>query len=116
MLCEESNAEEMIWEAGASFDPTLFHGLIPALRSQLELGLKLATLIEQQIPSHEWSSHLPKIWPKILEKRASAASRLGSSYFRKGIEKLFQIELLSRSQSTQFGALLDLFRTQLHAR
>ncbi len=111
-------AEEIVWEGGDTppIDPASFHGLIPALRSQMHLGLKLASLIEAKIPSDEWSTYLPKIWPKTLEKRASQAARLGTRYFRKGIDKLFDIELLSRSQSTQYAALLDLLRVTLHAR
>jgi len=108
----------VIWEGGQfpQIDSSSFHGLIPALRSQLHLGLSLATLIEEQCPSNQWSRFLPKIWPKTLEKRSSQAARLGSVYFQKGLEKLFEIELLSRSTSTQYRAMLDLFRAQIHAR
>jgi DNA polymerase-3 subunit delta len=111
-------AEDVIWEGGQFpvVDSTAFHGLIPALRGQLHLGLSLATLIEEQCPSDQWSRFLPKLWPKTLEKRSSQAARLGAPYFRKGLEQLFSIELLSRSNSTQYRALLDLFRAQIHAR
>ncbi len=111
-------AEEVIWEGGEfpPLDSASFHGMIPSLRSQLHLGLSLATLIEEKVPSTEWSRYLPKLWPKTLEKRSSQSARLGSHYFRKGLEKLFEIELLSRSQSTQYRALLDLFRAAIHVR
>lgn len=108
-------AEEVVWE-GAPFpelEEAAFHGLVPILRSQLQLGLKIATLIESQTSSSEWSAHLPKVWPKTLEKRTSQAARLGSNYFRKGIHALFEIELLSRGSSTQLDALLSLFRSNL---
>lgn len=111
-------AEEVIWE-GSDFptiDSTTFHGLMPALRSQLHLGLTLATLIEEKCPADQWSRYLPKLWPKTLEKRSSHAARLGISFFRKGLQKLFEIELLSRTNSTQYRALLDLFRAHLYAR
>lgn len=101
-------AEEVIWE-GKEFSSFEFHALIPALRNQLHLGLCLSTLIEERRPSDEWGQFLPKLWPKTLEKRSSQAARLGSRYFRKGLEKLFEIELMSRSNSTQYEALLDLF-------
>lgn len=113
-------AEEMVWEKGDFQlpDTNAFHGLVPALRSQLHLGLTLATLIEKNVPHEKWNSHLPKLWPKTLEKRSSQAARLGTSFFQKGLEKLFEIELLSRTHSTQYRALLDLFRANLlsHAR
>lgn len=111
-------AEDVIWEGGEfpQIDQTAFHGLLPALRNQLHLGLTLATLIQQQCPSDQWNRYLPKLWPKTLEKRSSQAARLGSAYFQKGLEKLFEVELLSRTQSTQYRALLDLFRAQIHVR
>jgi DNA polymerase-3 subunit delta len=105
-------AEDVVWEGGEfpSLDSTTFHALVPALRGQLHLGLTLATLIESKCPSSEWNQFLPKLWPKILEKRSSQAARLGSSHFQKGLDKLFEIELLSRTKSTHYRALLDLFR------
>lgn len=108
-------AEEIIWEGSPNLtlDESTFHGLVPILRSQLQLGLKIATLIESQTSSEMWSAHLPKVWPKTLEKRTSQAARLGSNYFRKGIHALFEMELLSRGSSTQYGALLSLFRSNL---
>ena len=111
-------AEAVIWERGefSLIDAAAFHGLIPALRGQLHLGLTLSTLITEQRPSDQWSKYLPKLWPKTLEKRSSQAAKLGAPYFRKGLEKLFDIELLSRSHSTQYRALLDLFKAELHAR
>jgi DNA polymerase-3 subunit delta len=111
-------AEEVIWDGGEfpAIDSTSFHSLIPALRNQLHLGLTLATLIEGKTPSGDWGRYLPKLWPKTLEKRSSQSARLGSSFFRKGLDKLFEIELLSRSNSTQYRALLDLFRAQIHVR
>lgn len=111
-------AEDVVWEGGEfpSVDSTAFHGLIPALRNQLHLGLTLAILIEEKCPAEEWASYLPKLWPKTLEKRSSQAARLGASFFRKGLEKLFDLELTSRSNSTQYRALLDLFRAQLYVR
>lgn len=108
-------AEEIIWENG-DIPAVEFHGLVPALRSQLHLGLTLATLIETKCPADQWSAFLPKIWPKTLEKRSSQAARYGSAYFKKGQEALYEIELLSRSSSTQYRALLDLFRMKMHAR
>lgn len=110
-------AEEIVWEgAHPPFDPATFHGLVPALRSQLQTGLKLASLLASQTPREEWSAYLPRLWPKLLEKRSAQASRLGSGYFKNGLDLLFQIELLSRTGSTREEALLDLFRMSLHHR
>jgi DNA polymerase-3 subunit delta len=107
-------AEEIIWERSAILvEEAQFHGIVPLLRSQLELGRKIAWLIQSKTPSEEWSAHLPKIWPKTLEKRTSQAARLGSEYFQKGLDALFNMELSSRGSSTQYEALLSLFRSQL---
>lgn len=113
-----SQAEEIVWEGAECpiIDSAGFHGLIPALRSQLHIGLCLATLIEEKRPSEEWSRYLPKLWPKTLEKRASQAARLSPTYFRERLEKLFEIELLSRSNSTQYTALLASFQAAGHGR
>jgi DNA polymerase-3 subunit delta len=106
-------AEGIVWEGTSALDPNAFHGLVPALRSQLSLGMKIASLIEDQTPMGEWAAHLPKIWPKTLEKRKEQAAQKGVSFFKKGLDLLFKIELLSRTGSTQVGALLDLFRSSM---
>ena len=107
-------AEEIVWEkASPSLEAASFHALVPAIRSQLLLGKKLTFLIDANCPRAEWSAYLPKIWPKTLEKRASQAAGLGSAYFRKALDLLFEIELLSRSGQTHETALLDLFRSSL---
>lgn len=106
-------AEEVVWGEGKlPPDPNLFHALLPALRSQLQLGAKIASLS----PREEWSQYLPKVWPKTLEKRRRSVERLGAAYFQKGLRLLFEVELLSRTGSNQFAPLLDLFRMSLHAR
>lgn len=109
-------AEELIWEGRelGPMDDTTFHGLIPALRSQLQLGLKIASLLEQNAPRDEWAGVLPKVFPKTLEKRTPQAAKLGSSYFQRGLQTLFDIELKSRTGSQQHGALLDFFRAKIH--
>lgn len=107
-------AEEIVWERkGELLDGDLFFGLMPALRFQLQLGLKIASLMEEGIPSEKWASYLPRIWPRTLEKRREQVAQLGTSYFAKGLDFLFRVELLSRTGSNQTGALLDLFRASL---
>jgi len=111
-------AEGIVWEGetGAS-DPSSFHGLIPALRSQLQTGLKLFDLVSSGRPREEWASFLPRLWPKLMEKRTAQAAKLGRRYFKTGLELLFEIELLSRSGSSSEEALLDYFKISMcHAR
>ncbi|MES2274060.1 MAG: hypothetical protein V4487_07700 [Chlamydiota bacterium] len=107
-------AEEVVWGDGAKGDPTAidaasFTPLISALRGQLRTGLAIASLMQERVPADQWGQYLPKIFQKTLEKRSSQAAKFGAAYFRKGLEILFDIELLSRSSSSQYGALFDLF-------
>jgi hypothetical protein len=95
-------------------DPAAFHSIIPSLRSQLEMGLKISELLAADTPRGEWAAFLPRAWPKMLEKRSAQAMKLGRSFFKNGLDLLFQIELLSRTGAGREGALLDLFRMRLH--
>lgn len=107
-------AEQIVWEGmiGGS-DP---YALFPLIRSQLEMGLKIATLIEEARPKEEWSRHLPKVYPRLLEKRTPQAARLGRSYFIEGLKTLFDLELLSRSGSESPHSLLTLLQAKLGRR
>ena len=106
-------AEELIWEGGNHSAADSFYALLPALRSQLQMGLKITSLQSSGTLREKWSEYLPKLWPKILEKRSSQAVKLGPLYFHKGLELLFEVERLSRTGSTQEEALFDLFRITL---
>ena len=70
--------------------------------------------MDEKVPFEEW--HLPKIWPRTLEKRKAQVAQKGTDCFRKGLDLLFRIELLSRTGSNQLGALLDLFQASYIAR
>lgn len=112
-------ADDLIWErvfrANESelSDPSFFHGLLASLRQQLIVGVKMCALREAGTPFVEWRSHFPKIWPKALEKKAEISGKLSGAYFHKGLELLFQVELLSKSSSLPTDALLDYFRIKL---
>ena len=114
--------EEVVWKIAEGFvwdrkmqeiEATSFHALLPSFRSELQVGLKICDLIEHQIPKEKWGAFLPRLWPKLLEKRTSQAEKLGRDYFRKGLDFLFEIELLSRSGTSREEALLDLFQYSL---
>ena len=111
-------AEKMVWERAfeaADFDPGDFQGLLSCLRTQMQLGLKIADLKHRSIaPSKE---HFPNVWPRVLEKRIQQVDLLGASFFQKGLETLFQLELLSRSGSLPLKTALDLLccKWRVHA-
>lgn len=106
-------AEDIVWNGDSFFDPSMFPAILFSVRSQLQIGMKITSLLEEGVAFHEWSVYLPKIWPKTLEKRRDQAARKGGAYFQKGLEMVYQIESLSRSGSSQTEALFDLLRTSL---
>lgn len=113
-------SEEMVWQShfqkplpsSQPIDASFFHALCPTLRSQLQTGLQITSLLDQKASLNQISESLPRIWPKALEKKVSLSRRQGSAFFRKGLEHLFEIELASRNNITSYAALLDLFRAK----
>lgn len=108
-------AEKVVWEKRGTLEEAHFHELIPALRAQLQIGLKISHLLRENAPQEEWSAFLPRVFPKTIEKRMGEAGRLGARYFTVGLKTLFEIEVASRSGSSHLGALLDFFHCTLCA-
>ncbi len=108
-------AEELIWEGRTlqPLDASNVHAILSLLRTQLQMGMKISELLHNRATREEWSAALPKVFAKTLEKRTSMAARLGRTYFAKGLEALFELELASRSSSADPVALLDRFRAKL---
>lgn len=103
-------AEELVFEQKIPVSSEFgFSAMVAPIRSQLQLGKKMAELIASNIPFSEWNSYLPKIFPKTLEKRALQVRKLGASYFDKALIHLFSLELLSRHGQSHEEALLTLF-------
>lgn len=110
-------AEEIIWgERKVSFDCmdiTFFHGLVAALRFQLQMGLKLASIIEKGKKVDDFSSSFPRMNPKILNFRKEVAKIRGVKFFEKGLVSLFEIDLLSKSNFSMPNVLIDLFISKI---
>ncbi|HLB53005.1 MAG TPA: hypothetical protein VJK48_04785 [Chlamydiales bacterium] len=107
-------AEEIVWEKRVPLDvPFPFSALIAPLRNQLHMGRMILSLLSSSVPPEEWSTYLPKMWPKLLEKRTFQAQSLGVNYFEKGLRLLFDLELLARSGQGHEEALLFLFGSSL---
>ena len=114
-------SEEMVWQShfqsplpcSQPVDAGFFHALCSSLHSQLQAGLQIASLLEQKASLGKISEYLPRIRPKALEKKIFLCRRLGSAFFQKGVEYLFEIELASRNNITSYMALLDLFRAKI---
>jgi DNA polymerase-3 subunit delta len=98
-------AEAMVWERQPAPTGSDLYGLIPALRWNLQVGVSLYTA----------GSPAPKMAPKKLEQRRSQAAQLGLPFFQRGLDALFELELLSRSASIASDAALDLFQLKVNS-
>lgn len=112
-------AESVVWDKGFPVaqadlqEASFFHGLLGGLRQQLSIGMKMHQLMASHTPLSEWGPYFPKMWGKAIEKKADRARELGAAHFRKGLDNLFEIELLAKSSSVPTEALLDSFRLKL---
>lgn len=112
-------AEDLVWgrifraDAADMREPSFFYGLLASLRQQLMLGIKMLDLCQCKVPLAEWPSRFPKMWPKTIEKKAQIAQRFGIDYFRAGLDRLFDIELLAKNCAVPLDALFDFFRIWL---
>lgn len=104
-------AEKIVWEKERPDFKDLeiadFYKLIGAVRYQLQIGCKLAS------GSLE---NFSKMAPKLFFTRQKQARELGDFFFKEGLEKLFEIELISKNNVTSFLALMDLFIAKLSIR
>lgn len=112
-------ADDLVWakifraNATDMRDASFFYGLVASLRQQLMLGIKMHDLSHRNVPFSEWPSNFPKMWPKTLEKKSQIAKRYGFAYFRSGLDRLFDIELLAKNSAVPLDALFDLFRLRM---
>ena len=106
-------AEELVWhrrlQASDEWDAPFFHSLIAALRYQLQLGLKIAAFAESGKPFKDVEKHFVKIHPKSFARKREIAEKLGTGYFKKGLNNLLAIDLLSKNSAVSLPALLTLF-------
>jgi len=109
-------AEEIVWEKinfdNIYIDATFFHMFIAALRYQLQLGYKLASLIENK-KNQDLNLYFPKIYPRVLEKKKEIASLYKTVFYKKALNELFEIDLLSKTINFNYSYLLDLLKTKL---
>jgi len=109
-------AEDIVWEKvnfdNLNIDATYFHLLISAIRYQLQLGYKIAALIENN-QTKEISAYFPKIFPRALEKKQEIAALRKTFFYKKGLKILFEIDLLSKTMNMSFSNLLDILKTKI---
>jgi DNA polymerase-3 subunit delta len=106
-------AEAIVWkenpmETMGKIDLTLLFPLIFQMRSQLQNGLMIATLLERGA-AHEGISHyLPAVKSAALDRMLPIVKKRRSVYFRRALDSLFEMELMAKNSSFEPDLLLDL--------
>jgi DNA polymerase III subunit delta len=106
-------AEALIWDP-ASFRPVPIEEisdllpLIGQIRYQLQTGCKIADLIKRQASLAEMQKEVPYLKEKYLQR-----VKLNPTFFKKGMELLFNLELACKSASVPPALLWDLFKARL---
>jgi DNA polymerase III delta subunit len=102
-------ADELAWENKLIDDQAEPAALVPLLRQQYQMGLKIALCSSLK----EAGAIFPRLFPKTLERRFSQSKRLGAPYFQRALDRLFLLELSLRSLPHNPHLLLDEFRCHL---
>lgn len=103
-------ADAIIWDnkmvADELDDSTLF-GLIGQMRYYLEKGLVIASLVEKGKSLQEVAEEHSEISHSLLEKYAAKPKK--SSFFKKGLILLFQLELSAKNSVAEPQLLFTIF-------
>ncbi len=94
-------------------DLSLLLPLISQLRAQFQQGLALSSLIERGVPYSEISQHVPQIKPAALDKILPHAKVRKSAYFKRALNLLFEMELMTKNSSLEPSVILDLFLSKI---
>ncbi len=109
-------AQEIVWGKidfdSFSIDATYFHLLISAIRYQLQLGYKMASILSRDKKT-DLSSYFPKTYPRVLEKQKQIVSQKTAFFYKETIKFLFEIDLLSKTTNMNLSNLLDILKTKL---
>ncbi|MEN9344471.1 MAG: hypothetical protein RLZZ453_1258 [Chlamydiota bacterium] len=82
--------------------------LLSLLKTQLQQALIIAHSLERRIPPH-----LPGVKPFVIDKLLSKVGKIPSLIFRKKLNAVFEIELLSKNSGLESQFLLDLLSFKL---
>lgn len=96
-----------------NIDLSLLLPLISQLRTQFQQGLSLSSLIERGVSHGEISHHVPQIKPAALDKILPHARARKSAYFKRALNLLFEMELMTKNSSLEPSLILDLFLSKL---
>ncbi len=112
-------AEKIVWDRAASLGEKLsdlgfLFPFLGQLRYHLQLGYRLAELIEQKATPGDIKHHFPTQRPQQLEKFSLQAKVRKPLFFRRGLEALYQLEFASKSSPLDIGVLFDVFQAKLY--
>lgn len=96
-----------------NIDLSLLLPLISQLRTQFQHGLSLSILMERGVPHVEIAQHVPHIKPVALDKILPYVKSRKSSYFKRALNLLFEMELMTKNSAFDASLILDLFVSKL---
>lgn len=111
-------AEAIVWREGwpkieEGFDLSGLLPLMAQVRTQLQHGLSLTILLEKRTPSGEIAHYFPSVKPAALDKMLLACKSRQSSFFKRALDLLFDVELMAKNSSFDPTLILDLFQTKI---
>ncbi len=113
-------AEALVWKHPVSLhdklsDLSFVFPFLGQIRYHLQLGARLADLLERDVAVVDLQHHLPSLRPQQLDKFAPIAAQRKSSFFLQGLIKLYEFELLAKSVPLDLGAAFDLFQGKIYS-
>jgi len=88
-------------------------GLLPQIRYQLQLGMKMAEAVERGASLQEIQTQFPTVRAQALEHHLFQVRRRKTVFFMKALNLLFEIELLAKNSSFSPSMIWDVFNAKL---
>lgn len=103
-------ADDIVWNnkmITEELEDTVLFGLIGQIRYYLEKGFVIASLVEKGNSLQEIAEQNPDISSSLLEKYGAKPKK--SSFFKKGLKLLFQLELSAKNSVAEPQVLFTIF-------
>lgn len=112
-------AEKIIWDRATALGEKLsdlgfLFPFIGQLRYHLQLGYRLAELVESKASPGDIKHHFPTLRPQQLEKFTAQARARRPIFFHRGLEALYHLEFSAKSSPLDISVLFDLFQARLY--